>query len=86
MSVELKRICKRLEELADYSETKTAAAKEQAKTGMSKGQRRSIDIQKRRDDMQRIHDEEADELRKDQEQRNAQPEEADAGAESAEAQ
>jgi len=84
-AIELNRICDRLEEIATYVEGKVERMKEREKTGMTLGQRQANKIQADRDRIARIHAEEAEELRKDQEQKNAQPEEADAGREPAEA-
>jgi len=84
MSIELNRICDRLDELATYAEHKMEQAAEQKKTGMSRGLRQSIAIKKRRDENAAVQAKEELENLADQQQENAQPdvvEENDAGSE-----
>ena len=88
ISSEMKNMCKRFEELANYGEEKCARAKANREGRESMGAKQDREAKAERARIQKIHDAEADELAKDREQENAQPdvvEEPDAGGKSSKA-
>ena len=76
IGIEMNRLCKRFEELLDYGEAKEIKHQEREKTGMSQSMR--IDAQRKRTakEISDIHQAEAEEMMRDQEQHKAQPESA----------
>ena len=76
IGVEMNRLCKRFEELLDYGEAKEAKHIKREKTGMSQSMRIDADRKRRSQEIADIHQAEAEEMMRDQEQHKAQPESA----------
>ena len=74
---EMKRMCKRFEDLLDYGEFKEEKDKLRRETGMSQSMRIDEERRARAAEMAKIHAEEAEEMLADQEQHKAQPEAAE---------
>lgn len=74
IGIEMNRLCKRFEELLDYGEAKEVKHLERERTGMSQSMRIAAQRQRTQQEIAGIHQAEAEEMMRDQEQHKAQPE------------
>jgi len=81
ISQEMLQMCKRFEELVAYGHEKVARAQHVRNGGESMSARVNREIRETREHIQKIHDEEAEEMMRDRQQHKAQPdvEPVDAG-------